>query len=72
MSGTSNQNLSDVYESPINQLKKPRLKKIVELKSRMIVDAGICSLCNQIKDITKNVSRLLGKNDQLNSDLAVC
>ena len=48
------------------------IKKIVELKSRIIVDTDIRGLCDQIKNLTETVSRLLGKNDQLNSELVVC
>ena len=44
----------------------------MELKSRIIVDTDIRGLCDQIKNLTETVSRLLGKNDQLNSELVVC
>ena len=44
----------------------------MELKSRIIVDTDIRGLCDQIKDLAETVSRLLGKNDQLNSELVVC
>ena len=51
MSANGDQNLLDLSEIAINQLKKPKLvKKILELKDRVTVDADICGLCNQIKN----------------------
>lgn len=63
MSGNDNQNLIDLSESAINLLKKPPklVRKIVEPKSRVIVDTKIRGLYNQIKNLTETISRLLGK-----------
>ena len=72
MSGNGNQNLFDLSENVINQLKKPELvKKILELKSRVTVDADIRGLCDQIKNLTETVSRLLDKHEQLNSQILI-
>ena len=50
MSGNGDQNLFELSENAINQLKKPELvKKILELKGRVTVHAYICGLCDQIK-----------------------
>ena len=47
------------------KLKKPDLvKKIIQLKSKVVVDNEIRSLCDQIK-------KLLAKNEELTSELAV-
>ena len=48
MSGNDNQNLIDLSESAINLLKKPPklVRKIVEPKSRVIVDTKIRGLYN--------------------------
>ena len=73
MSGNGNQNLFDLSENVINQLKKQELvKKILELKSRVTVDADIRGLCDQIKNLTETVSRLLDKHEQLNSQILIC
>ena len=51
MNDNGDQNLLDLSEIAINQLKKPKLvKKILELKGRVTVDTDICGLCNQIKN----------------------
>ena len=50
ISGNGDQNLFDLSGNAINQLKKPKLvKKILELKGRVTVDADIRGLCNQSK-----------------------
>ena len=68
MSGNGDANLFDLSENAINQLKKPELvKKILELKCRMTVDADIHGLCHQIKNLTETISQLLDKHEQLNS-----
>ena len=70
MSGSGDQNLFDLSENAISYLKKPELvKKILELKSRVTVDAHIGGLCNQIKNLNETVSRLLDKHEQLNIDI---
>ena len=73
MSGNGDQNLFDLSENGINQLKKPELvKKILELKGRVTVDTDIRGLCDQIKNLTENRSRLLDKHEQLNSQILIC
>ena len=73
MGGNGNQNLFDLSENAINQLKKPELvKKILELKGRVTVDADSRGLCDQIKNLTETVSRLLDKHEQLNSQILIC
>ena len=73
MSGDGDQNLFDLSENTISQLKKAELvKKILKLKGRVTPDTDSCGLCNQIKYLTEAVSRLLDKHEQLNSELLVC
>ena len=70
MSGSGDQNLFDLSENAVSHLKKPELvKKILELKGRVTVDAHIGGLCDQIKNLTETVSRLLDKHEQLNIDI---
>ena len=72
MSGNGNQNLFDLSENAINQLKKPELvKKILELKGRVTVDAAILGLCDQIKNLTETASRTLDKHEQQNSQILI-
>ena len=68
MSCNGNQNLFDLLENAINQLKKPELvkKKILELKGTVTVDADILGLCNEIKTFLETVTRLLDKHKQVN------
>ena len=42
------------------------------IKEQNNVDTEMRCLSGQIKNLTETVSRLLGKNDQLNSKLVVC
>ena len=73
MSGNGDQNLFDLSENAINQLKKLELaKKYWQVKGSVTVDADFCSLYNQSKNLTETVSRLLDKHEQLNSELLVC
>ena len=65
-------NLMDMIESAINALKKPEIvKKIQELKDKVVVGEEIKSLCAHIKELTDTVNQLLSKNERLNSNLAI-
>ena len=65
-------NLLDMIESAINALKKPEIvKKIQELKDKVVVGEEIKSLCTHIKELTDTVNQLLSKNERLNSNLAI-
>ena len=44
----------------------------MELKGRVTVGADIRGLCDQIKNLTETVSRLLDKYEQLNSQILIC
>lgn len=70
MAGTPT--LFDMTKSAINALKKPKIvKKIIELKDRVVVGEEIKSHCTNIKELTYTVSQLLSKNERLNSDLTI-
>ena len=70
MAGTPT--LFDMTKSAINALKKPKIvKKIIELKDRVVVGEEIKSHCTHIKELTDTVNQLLSKNEGLNSDLAI-
>ena len=60
-------------ESAINALKKKTeiVKKIIELKDKVVVGEEIKSLCTHIKELTDTVNQLLSKNERLNNDLAI-
>ena len=63
MRGNGNQNLFDLSENVINQLKKPELiKKILELNSRVTVDADIRGLRDQIKNVKLHLGYLINMN----------
>ena len=65
-------NLFDMTKSAINALKKPEIvKKIMELKDKVVVGEEIKSLRTHIKELTDTVNQLLSKNKRLNSDLAI-
>ena len=62
----------DMIESAINALKKPEIvKKIQELKDKVVVGEEIKSLCAHIKELTDTVNQLLSKSESLNSNLAI-
>ena len=64
--------LLDMTESAINALKKLNIvKKIMELKGKVVVGKEIKSLCNHIKELTDAGNQILSKNERLHNDLAV-
>ena len=61
-------NLFHMTESAINPLKKQEIvKKIMELKDKVVVGEEIKSLCTHIKESTDTVNQFLSKNERLNS-----
>ena len=47
------------------QLRKSDLiKKVFEFKTKVVLDADICSLCEEIKHLSEDMSRPLTKNDE--------
>ena len=65
-------NLFGMTESAINALKKPEIvKRIIELKNKVVVGEEIKSLCTHIKELRDTVNQLLSKNERLSSDLAI-
>ena len=62
-------NLFDVTKSAITALNKPEtVKKIMELKDKVVAGEEIKGLCTHIKELTDTVNELLSKNESLNSD----
>ena len=69
---TDRPNLFDMTESAINALKKSEIvKRIIELKDKVVVGEEIKSLCTHIKELTDTVNQLLSKNKRSSSDLAI-
>ena len=67
-----NTNLYTLSESAINAIKKPELvQKIVALKGKVIVDADISNLCNQISKLNNTISQPHSTNEKIRSELAV-
>ena len=65
-------NLFGMTESAINVLKKPEIvKKIMELKDKVVVWEEIKGLFTYIKELTDILNHFLSKNKRLNSDLAI-
>ena len=63
MRGNGDQNLFDLSENVINQLKKPELvTKILELNSRVTVDTDIRGLRDQIKNVKLHLGYLINMN----------
>ena len=61
-------NLFHMTESAINPLKKQEIvKKIMELKDKVVVGEEIKGLCTHIKESTDTVNQFLSKNERLNS-----
>ena len=57
-------NLFEMKKSAINALKKPEIvKRIIELKDKVVVGEEIKSLCTHIKELTDTVNQLLSKNE---------
>ena len=73
MSGNGDQNLFDLTENAINQLKKQELvKKNIKIEWQSDCWCRYLWFMWQIKILTETVSELLDKYDQLNSVLLVC
>ena len=47
------------------------MKKIIELKDKVVAGEEIKSLCIHIKELTDTVNQLLSKNERLGRDLAI-
>ena len=55
-------NLFDMTESAINALKNPEIvKRIIELKDKLVVGEEIKSLCTHIKELTDTVNQIYQK-----------
>ena len=66
-----NTNLFTLSESAINAIKKPELvQKIIALKGKVIMDAGISNLCSQISKLNDTISQLHSTNEKVRSKLA--
>ena len=65
-------NLFDMTESAVNNLKKPEIvKKIMELKDKLVFGEEIQSLCTHSKELADTVNQLLSSTEILNSDSAI-
>ena len=47
------------------------LKKIINLRGKVIVDSGLCNLCDQISNLSETITKLAMANQQINSKLAI-
>ena len=65
-------NLFHITESAINALNKPEIvKKIMELKDKVVIGEKIVSLYIHIKELKDTVNQLFAKNERLNCHLVV-
>ena len=72
MSANGSESLLNIPDSTIKQLNKSDLiKKVFELSSKVVANAGICSLCEEIKTLSEMVSQMLMKNNELDSDITI-
>ena len=72
MNGNGNESLLSLLDNAIKQLNKSGLvKKVLELKIKMVTNSEICTLYDDIKNLTQSLSKLLIKNDEPNSEIVV-
>ena len=65
-------NLFGMTESAVNNLKKPEIvKKIMELKDKLVFGEEIQSLCTHSKGLADTVNQLLSSTEISNSDFAI-
>ena len=65
-------NLFGMTESAVNNLKKPEIvKKIMELKDKLVFGEEIQSLCTHSKELADTVNQLLSSFEISNSDFAI-
>ena len=71
MGGNGDQNLFDLSENAINQLKKPEWVKSITIKGQSYCWCRYSWFMRLNQKFNWNVSRLLDKHERLNSDLLV-
>ena len=65
-------NLFGMTQSAVNNLKKPEIvKKIMELKDKLVFGEEIQSLCTHSKELADTVNQLLSSFEISNSDFAI-
>ena len=68
----SSANVLNLSESALNSLKRAELvQKILDLKGKVIVDAELHKLSDQISKLTEAVDQILLENRKLRSELAI-
>ena len=70
--GESSTNILNLSESALNLLKKSDLvQKILDLKRKVVVDADLHQLCENIKRLTESMNQIVTENKKLQSDIVI-
>ena len=70
--GESSTNILNLSESALNLLKKSDLvQKILDLKGKVVVNAELHQLCENIKRFTESMNQIVTENKKLQSDIVI-
>ena len=65
-------NILNLSESAFNLLKKSELvQKILDLKGKVVIDADMHKLCENIERLTETMNQIVAENKKLQSDRAI-
>ena len=69
---TTSSNLFNLLDNAISALKKADLvQEIISLRGKVILNSNLRNLCDQISNLSENITKLATTNQQINSELAV-
>ena len=70
--GESSTNILNLSESALNSLKKSDLiQKILDLKGKVVIDADMHKLCENIERLIETMNQIVAENKKIHSDIAI-
>ena len=70
--GESSTNILNLSESVLNSLKKTELvRKILDFKGKIVVDADLNKFCEKIERLTESMNQIVAENKKLQSDTVI-
>ena len=70
--GASSTNILNLSESVLNSLKKTELvRKILDFKGKIVVDADLNKFCEKIERLTESMNQIVAENKKLQSDTVI-
>ena len=70
--GESLTKISSLSESALNSLKKSDfVQNILDHKGKVVVDADLYKLCENIERLTKRINQIVSENKKLQNDIVI-